>query len=95
MEKNNINTAMKFNNSDELVSYIVKFFESQYKNSDSDLNNLAKNIATTLYIFFDSSLEIPEHKLKLILTLITVTYTTGKYAVSKELNDKLFKCNKK
>ncbi len=79
---------MKFNNFDELVSYIVKFFESRYKNSDSELEDLAKNIATTLYILFDSSLEIPEYKLKLILSLISVTYITGKGAELNELTDK-------
>lgn len=79
---------MKFNNLDELVSYIVKFFESRYKNSDSELNDLAVNVATTLYILFDSLLEISEHKLKLILSLISVTYVTGKVAELNELSDK-------
>ena len=84
---------MIFNNFDELVSYIVKFFESRYNvKSESDLKDLAGNIATTLYILFDSSfvssLDIPEHKLKLILALISVTYTTGKGAELNELTEK-------
>lgn len=80
---------MKFNNFDELVSYIVKYFESRYYvKSESDLKDQAGNIATTLYVLFDCSLEIPEHKLKLILALISVTYITGKGAKLNELTDK-------
>ena len=80
---------MKFNNFEELVSYIVKFFESRYNvKNENDLKDLAENIATTLYIFFDCSSEIPEHKLKLILALISVTYITGKGAELNELTDK-------
>lgn len=69
---------MKFNNFEELVSYIVKFFESRNIKDGIELKNLTTSIATTLYILFNSSLEIPESKLKLILSLVCVAYSTGK-----------------
>lgn len=80
---------MKFNNLEELKSYIVKFFESRYNiKCNCDLKDLAGNVATTLYILFNNSFKIPEHKFRLILSLVSLSYTTGK---GVELNELMYK----
>ena len=87
---------MKFNNLEELKSYIVKFFESRYNiKCNCDLKDLAGNVATTLYILFNHSFEIPEHKIRLILSLVSLSYTTGKSVELNELTIEYLFINKK
>lgn len=78
---------MVFKDIKALESYIRTYFN--ITNTDvGDKNQLAANVAASLYVVLEHSLNIPEHKLRVILALVAVAYCDGKSEMLYDLLSK-------
>ena len=82
--------VMKINNDnyDALYEYVRKYFNKSKIDMDNS-NELTENVTNTLLILYNNE-EVPEHKIRLILSTLAVVWSTGRgemlYEITKKYN---------